>query len=532
MSGRSKEMMRKFAVSTAALFILVLAGICAAQQEGDILNPQVSGKFYPKEPEVLARMVDGFIEEARVPEIDGRIIALISPHAGYRYSGAVAGHGYRAIRNAGYKTVIVVAFNHRWHFEGASVYDRGGYKTPLGVVEVDTKMAGELIAAHEKIRYYLPGFIAEHSLETQIPFLQRSLKDFRIVPIVFGDSSYASCQVLAKAIKKVTAGRDDVLIVASTDMSHFHPYDEAVRMDRECLDVINTLDVKLLRKKISGRSCELCGIAPVTTVLLAVGGMEDVRIATLKYANSGDVTGDRSKVVGYGSLAVYRQRKDEPAGEKKEPAAGKKEGQQGGAVSGKKEKEEKKKEDKKMLNDDQKRKLLKIARSSIEEYLRSGQKITLDENDPDLKQAQGAFVTLKRGETLRGCIGNLAASTPLYETVREMAIAAACGDPRFPGLGVPELKEVMIEISVLSPLEKIDSAEEIKIGEHGVLVRKDFASGVFLPQVATETGWTKEEFLSNLCSHKAGLPPDAWKKGDIDIYVFTAEVFSENELIK
>jgi AmmeMemoRadiSam system protein A len=139
----------------------------------------------------------------------------------------------------------------------------------------------------------------------------------------------------------------------------------------------------------------------------------------------------------------------------------------------------------------------------------------------------GAFVTLHERGELRGCIGNLIANQPLYLTVRDMAIEAAVGDPRFPPVGLSEMKDIEIEISALSPMEKIDDPEKIKLGKHGVLIRKGFNSGVFLPQVAQETGWSKEEFLSNLCTHKAGLASDAWKDGSAEIYIFSAEVFSE-----
>jgi len=172
--------------------------------------------------------------------------------------------------------------------------------------------------------------------------------------------------------------------------------------------------------------------------------------------------------------------------------------------------------------------LLEIARNSIGDYLNTNKKLNIIETDPVLLKEMGAFVTLndERGE-LRGCIGNLVAKVPLYLTVRDMAVEAAVGDSRFPAVDLSELKGIEIEISVLSPLEKVDSAEKIQLGVHGVLVRRGFNSGVFLPQVATETGWTKEEFLTNLCAHKAGLPPDAWKDKSTELFIFSAEVFSE-----
>lgn len=183
-----------------------------------------------------------------------------------------------------------------------------------------------------------------------------------------------------------------------------------------------------------------------------------------------------------------------------------------------------------MLNNNQKKKLLEIARKAIEAHLTTGEKIEIKETDPLLLKETGAFVTLNKNGELRGCIGNPIGQAPLYLTVRDMAVEAAVGDPRFSEIAVSELKDIKIEISVLSPLERADSSEKIKLGLHGVLIKKGFYSGVFLPQVALETGWSKEEFLSNLCAHKAGLEPDAWKDKATEIYIFTAEVFSEGKV--
>lgn len=170
---------------------------------------------------------------------------------------------------------------------------------------------------------------------------------------------------------------------------------------------------------------------------------------------------------------------------------------------------------------------MEIARKSIETYLKTGKILELSESDPALLEEMGAFVTLHERGDLRGCIGNLVGNQPLYLTIRDMAIEAATGDPRFLPVKPSELKDIEIEISALSPLQRIDSTDKIQLGTHGVLVKKGFRSGVFLPQVATETGWSKEEFLSNLCAHKAGLSPDAWKDKSTEIYIFSAEVFSE-----
>jgi AmmeMemoRadiSam system protein A len=183
-----------------------------------------------------------------------------------------------------------------------------------------------------------------------------------------------------------------------------------------------------------------------------------------------------------------------------------------------------------MLNKNQRKRLLDIARNSIETYLKTGKKLEVTETDPLLLKEMGAFVTLGEGGQLRGCIGSLVGRQPLYLTVRDMAVQAAVGDPRFAPVSLDGLKDIDIEISALSPLERVNSADDIKMGIHGVLVRRGFNSGVFLPQVGTESGWSKEDFLSELCRQKAGLPADAWKDKSTELYIFTAEVFSEKDI--
>jgi hypothetical protein len=234
-------------------------------------------------------------------------------------------------------------------------------------------------------------------------------------------------------------------------------------------------------------------------------------VKVLKYANSGDTFGDKSKVVGYLSAVVYNA---------------------GAGTNDPDPVTMQKGESRMLLNDAQRKRLLQIARGSITSYVRDGKAGSFTEKDTVLNEPMGAFVTLHEKGELRGCIGNMVGQGPLYKTVADMAIQAATGDPRFPVLSPAEIDKVDIEISVLSPMKKVSGPEEIKVPGHGVMVRRGFRSGVYLPQVATETGWNKEEFLTSLCAHKAGLAPDAWKDPATDIYVFTAEVFGEKSTSK
>jgi hypothetical protein len=255
-----------------------------------------------------------------------------------------------------------------------------------------------------------------------------------------------------------------------------------------------------------GGEAELCGGAAVYTAILAAKACGANRIKLLEYANSGDVTGDKGKVVGYGAFAIMRLKEQEMTPELKKEKGGSK-----------------------MLNEKQQKVLLGIARKTIEEYIRTRKMPELKVEDPLLKEKRGVFVTLHKRGMLRGCIGYIMPLEELYKAVSKMAIESSTGDPRFPPVRTEELDEIEIEISVLTVPERINSVDEIEMGKHGVIVKKGYQQGVFLPQVATETGWSKEEFLNRLCYDKAHLPEDAWKDKDTEIYTFSAQVFKEEK---
>jgi AmmeMemoRadiSam system protein B len=203
----------------------------------EIRRPAVAGSFYPADPPTLSRQVREFLNRASKEEIPGEIIALISPHAGYLYSGQVAAQAYKLIEGRNFEAVVVVAPSHRVYFQGASVYDRGGFETPLGTVPVDKELCRKIMAESEILRFLPQGHSQEHSLEVQLPFLQAALGKFSLVPIVIGDQSFATCQKTGQAIGRGVRGKN-VLLVASTDLSHFHPYDRAVKIDQIFLEDI------------------------------------------------------------------------------------------------------------------------------------------------------------------------------------------------------------------------------------------------------------------------------------------------------
>ena len=479
----------------------------------NIKEPNVSGQFYPANPQELTRELDALFAATNVSSVTEDIQMIIAPHAGYPYSGGVAAHSFKAVSGKTFKTIIVLAPSHFYPFDGVSIWKDGGFRTPLGVVPVDEEFTGKLIGAQEKFVFDPQAFAQEHSLEVELPFLQKTFKDFKLVPIIMGQPSYAVCQALAKKLNELIGDRKDVLVVVSTDMSHYHQDAVAREMDHRTLEAIQAIQPEILWKECYVRSMELCGFVPVTTALLFAKEHNLTGVKILRYANSGDTTGDKERVVGYGSVVFYPGKST--GSDQKQTNLNKSQNPDD-AIS--------------PLSLEQKKRLMEIAKRTMATFVRTGKALDFKESDPRLAEAEGAFVTIYKEKQLRGCIGNMVTGEPLSLTVRDMAVAAASQDPRFKPVTVDELPLLDLEISVLSKPRRITNVEEIIPGVHGVIVRQGFHQGVFLPQVATETGWNREEFLSNLCAHKAGLPADAWKDPKTQIEIFTADVFSEKEV--
>jgi AmmeMemoRadiSam system protein B/AmmeMemoRadiSam system protein A len=465
--------------------------------EQNIKHPNVSGQFYPADPKALSSQIESFLTQANIEPSSKPIQMIIAPHAGYDYSGGVAGYSFKAISKQKYKTVVILAPSHFFGFDGISVWKDGAFETPLGLVDVDQDFTSKLIGISPNIYFEPQAFSREHSLEVEIPFLQKSLSGFKIVPIIIGSPRAGVLKDFAHALNSIIGEREDVLIVVSTDLSHYYPYDKAKELDAKAIDAIKRFDVEAIYRGCFDRSIEMCGCMPVTAGLLYAIERGLNKVELLHAANSGDATGEKDRVVGYSSFVLYSD------GKKKQAAS---------------------------LSHEQKKRLLDIARQTMEEYVRSKKIVEPKESDLRLSEAEGAFVTIHKKSQLRGCIGNIIGQGPLYLTVRNMAIAAASEDPRFSPVKPGELDQLEIEISVLSKPQQIHDVNNIQMGTHGVILSKDYRSGVFLPQVATETKWSKEEFLSQLCSQKAGLPADCWKDPQTKIEIFTADVFSEKEI--
>lgn len=457
--------------------------------------PAVSGTFYPSDPVELKKMVEKFINSAEIPELKGDVRGIISPHAGYIYSGPVAGYAYKAVKGKDYDAVIVIGPSHRVDFDGSSVYAKGYFVTPLGKLKISEEIAKELINHDKSISFNEDAHRLEHSVEVQLPFIQVALGDVPIVPVVMGRPTERNIRVLSEALYKVISVRN-VLLVASTDLSHYYPRDVARRVDSLTRSIIEKFDPELLMREFHRGRAELCGGGPVVAVLMACKKAGAKKVISLSYRDSGEAV-PMANVVGYYSAVIVNS-KEKLSNEKPSDFT---------------------------LTSSQKEKLLKIARESIENFVKEGKIIPLQEEDPVLKTKTGVFVTIKEHGMLRGCIGFTDPIFPLYEGVQKAGILAATQDPRFKPLSKDELPLIHIEISVLTPLRKINNVKEIVVGKHGIMISKEGKRGLLLPQVAVEYGWNREQFLDQTCV-KANLPYGCWKK-DAEIQIFEAIIFEE-----
>ncbi len=483
-------------------------------QQKSIREPAVAGGFYPSDETTLRKQIESFFSKLPKQDLSDKPIALISPHAGYQYSGLVAAYGYSTIKDKNYKRVVVLAPSHYGGFRGVSILHVTHYRTPLGLVEVDRDACDKLLKETSLFGTYPEADKHEHSLETQLPFLQMTLKDFKLVPLLIGYLSNEDIQKVAECIKPLIT--EDTLIIASSDFTHFGPRFDYVpfrkdietnikKLDYGAFDKILTVDADGFLKYRAETDITACGYLPIGVLLKLLP--TNSKGTLLNYDTSGRQTGDFTNSVSYGSIVFTIPSKEKTGSLPNPNKTGEK------------------------MNEKAKKTLLEIARKTVEASINNDPLPEFEVTDPAIQGKQGAFVTLRNHGKLRGCIGRFISDIPLYKVVSEMALAAATQDPRFQfePITASELKDIDIEISIISPLEKTDNPLNIELGKHGIYIKKGFRSGCFLPQVATETGWSKEEFLTQCCYGKAGLPPDAWKDPKTSVFIFTAEIIEEKK---
>ena len=469
-----------------------------------------ANRFYTGDAEELREEVDSFLALHKGSAVYNNVAALIVPHAGYYYSGNVAASAYMTLDpKKSYKRIFLLGPSHHEWLNGASVNTEADYyATPLGNVKVDSEMAKKL--TEDSVFFYRPeAHDREHCLEVQLPFLQCRLGDVPpIVPIIISTNDFSKLKRMAEVLKPYF--NDENLFVISSDFSHYPTYEDAYEVDGSTGKAIETGDVEEFIAAIdanarSGKrnlATSACGEFAIITLMLMLDGHYDIK--HLLYQNSGDIGDtDHSRVVGYHSFAFLRKEKSDF-----------------------------------ILSYEDKRQLKNIALQSICDSL-DGKPIAQpifnsplelrslvpegSQESSILNSKCGAFVSLHKHGHLRGCIGHFGEDVPLHKIVAEMARAAAFEDPRFSPVRREELDDIDIEISVLTPMRRIQSLDEFELHRHGIYIRKGYRSGTFLPQVADEVNWTKEEFVGHCAQDKAGIGWDGWR--DAELYVYEAIVF-------
>lgn len=461
-------------------FSLALIIFFSACQE-HVKEPSVAGTFYPADEKNLRDTVNGFLDKAQNQPVNGKLIALIAPHAGYQFSGHVAAYTYKHLIDRDIKTVILVGPSHHTPFPGASVYAVGSMKTPLGKVKIHKEMARSLIDEKADVRFLPDVFEKEHSLEVQLPFLQQINKKVKIVPILVGSPTQKSFDHLTTRLIDILKKNKETIIVSSTDFSHYHDYNTAVRKDKKMIDAIERMSAEDVERSMMTGKAEMCGGYPVLFTMAVARGLGATNGILFRYANSGDVSLDKKRVVGYAAMGIYKTE----------------------------------------LTPKEKKELLSLANNAIKEFISNGVISDTSLSDKRLMVNGATFITINRNGHLRGCTGNIQPHMPLYKSVIRNAVSACSKDPRFPPMNKEELEDMEVEISVLSPLEPLTDVKTIEIGKHGLYLIQGPHSGILLPQVAQEYGWNRNTFLEQV-SYKAGLPKDAWKTAQL--YSFTADI--------
>ena len=480
----------------------VLGRVFGAGGDAKVRPAQCAGTWYPGSPAGLTKEIDELLTKAVVTTLPGKPIAVISPHAGYRYSAPVAATGYRCLQGHEYKRIIVMAFSHRaaGMYKGVDVpRELTAYQTPLGEIPIDRAVCDALLKS--------PLFVSkpeidqgEHSLELQLPLLQRTVKDFKLVPLLVGRMETQDYAQAAAAIQPWVD--KDTLLVASSDFTHFGPNfgyvpfsdDVPTRLGRLADDAAGPIlqcDFDGFAAHLANTQDTICGRGPIGLLLRILSMDEGASGVRAGLDTSGRMTGDYENSVTYQSIVFTRRPGTLEAREREE--------------------------------------LLKLARQTVTAYL-GGQplpEVKVEQLPAALRENGACFVTLENHGRLRGCIGNMTAEGPLYKAVMRNAVSA-CQDYRFANepVAAGELGEIDIEISYLTPMKRIDKTESVIVGRHGLMMAMGGHRGVLLPQVAARRGWTREEFLGETC-RKAGLPLDAWKQPAMEIYSFEAEVFGE-----
>lgn len=505
-------------IVTAAVVCLVLFANAFPGTEQP-REPAVSGQFYPGTSKQLDQGINAFLKDAVPASSSGKPVAIVVPHAGYIFSGQIAADAFNQVAGQTYDTIVILGTNHTTAgFDRIGLFPGTGFRTPMGTLPVDQEIVNRL-AAKDPNNYVKDASVhaREHSIEVELPFIQHLFPKARIVPIVVAVADVSFCTRFGKALAEGLKGRR-ALIVASSDLSHYPAPEDATRVDAETLRAIVKMDPAAVHATIQQQmgkgtanlaTCA-CGEGAILAALAAARELGANQASVISYANSGDdLVGEPGRSVGYGAvlLAAGKAGSDAHVLDDAHPGQSK----ASAAIP---------------LTKADQQYLTALARKTIEQFLNSETLPLVRNTQPRLQASQGAFVTLTtRSGDLRGCIGHMAEDWPLAKTVAWAALQAAFNDQRFEPVKPSEWPGIRIEVSVLSPAKPASGPDAIVVGRDGVLLEKDNTGAVFLPQVAPEQGWSRDEMLDHLCV-KAGLKDGCWKSG-AKFRTFQADVFHE-----
>ncbi len=420
-----------------------------------IRNPVVAGQFYPEAPDQLRSMIEGMVDKKAVKE---EVIGLVSPHAGYPYSGPVAGATISRIKFK--DTFIIMGPNHTGSGKPLGIMTEGVWKTPLGEVEIDSELGKQILAASGYLQEDHVAHQHEHSIEVQLPFLQYFKPDIKLVPIVLayasGDVYKEIGQGLAKAIKELNR---EVVIIASSDMTHYESQESAQRKDAQAIEAMLDLNEDELLKRVQELDISMCGYAPAVSLISAAKELGATGAELVRYQTSGDTTGDYAAVVGYAGVIITGMSP-----------------------------------------------LVKLAREAVETYVKGGKTLEVGELTPEMREKAGVFVSIHKFDELRGCIGTFepTENNVAEETITN-AISSATRDPRFPPITPKEFKDLTYSVDVLTPPEPIESQDQLDPRKYGVIVEAGFRRGLLLPDLE---GVDTVDYQIDICRQKAGIAPD------------------------
>jgi len=420
-----------------------------------IRNPVVSGQFYPASPSQLKAMIEGMVDEKAAKE---EVIGLVSPHAGYIYSGWVAGAVMSKIKFK--DTFIIMGPNHTGMGKPCSIMTEGVWKTPLGNVEIDSELGKRILATSSYLQEDYAAHQYEHSIEVQLPFLQYFKADIRLVPIILAYAPGATYKEIGKEIAKaIKDSNKEVVIIASSDMTHYEPQESAQRKDMQAIEAILGLNEDELLKRIDELNISMCGYAPTVSLISAAKELGATGAELVRYQTSGDTTGDYSAVVGYAGVIITVMH----------PIA-------------------------------------RLAKKTVETFVKEGKTPQPEELTPEMKQKAGVFVSIHKFGELRGCIGTIEPTEKnVAEEIINNAINSATRDPRFPPIAPNELKDLSYSVDVLTAPEPIDSQDQLDPKKYGVIVEAGFRRGLLLPDLE---GVDSVDYQIDICCQKAGIASD------------------------